>query len=745
MEQQQLYDGTMLDIEPMLEDFPIDLYEGSPANDETFDTLDPNLLSHAIGSLDDTSCYSQEHDQMMSPQYGDSIDPDIFLNGVIKRESESSDCSNLSHRNTPSPADSNKSCESYPSSGYESCPSVQMNNILLDSAPVSPEMPPSPPQIVSVSSNKVIRVGAAHLPVIQKLSCPTKLSELKNIKLPQKTTFLKATGKVSQTVTKKTIVLTAKDYQALVKNIKSKTNGKILIKAASSINKKPMDTHVGCNQSTTVSTQSPLVSCSASAIITTIQEKKNSVDLGNQPGTASVPVASKERIIDERALKRHQRMIKNRESAFLSRARKKEYVNSLEQQIDALKQENQFLKTENFKLLEKLKHKCSCINSTVTRLGTVHTVISKRMTPNVRKNTAIVLAMLFMVSLNFGPIGNLLTRTSTTKSLMERNMEGLPHHQRNLLWLDDEPKLLKAAQNVATSLNITNLEDLSGQPEESLSACPFYVNQTENIRLASELRRWIGENGFKNLTDRDGDDMSINSFSEMFALKDTIDSMYRQMKDISSQMESFKRRNKIVVPRKNVQVPRKPAQQMDLYRDDYQMRKENDLALYYPGFSKKYAKFFEEIGRRDDTFYLVSFSVEHLLLPAIAYNKTNRPRMSLMLPAMMENATHPSDKVTLMQIDCEVMNTSMIQIREKNIPGDLLKPPPNSKSEYTASNPSSGTNRERTSHPFSGNNERNVSNAESTGKVPRYGKHQGSRPFFVQRMGVQPKDGLDVD
>lgn len=37
-------------------------------------------------------------------------------------------------------------------------------------------------------------------------------------------------------------------------------------------------------------------------------------------------------------------MIKNRESAFLSRVRKKEYVTTLEQQIDGLQQENQYLK-----------------------------------------------------------------------------------------------------------------------------------------------------------------------------------------------------------------------------------------------------------------------------------------------------------------------------------------------------------------------------------------------------------------
>lgn len=50
-----------------------------------------------------------------------------------------------------------------------------------------------------------------------------------------------------------------------------------------------------------------------------------------------------------------------------------------------------------------------------------------------------------------------------------------------------------------------------------------------------------------------------------------------------------------------------------------------------------FAAFFEAIQRKDDTFYVVSFSGDHLLLPATEHNSTMRPRMSLLLPAMPLN------------------------------------------------------------------------------------------------------------
>jgi len=56
------------------------------------------------------------------------------------------------------------------------------------------------------------------------------------------------------------------------------------------------------------------------------------------------------------------------------------------------------------------------------------------------------------------------------------------------------------------------------------------------------------------------------------------------------------------------------------------------------GLNPSVKDLYDAIHRRADTFYLVSFSMDHLLLPAMARNETSRPKMSFMLPAYLANS-----------------------------------------------------------------------------------------------------------
>lgn len=86
------------------------------------------------------------------------------------------------------------------------------------------------------------------------------------------------------------------------------------------------------------------------------------------------------------------------------------------------------------------------------------------------------------------------------------------------------------------------------------------------------------------------------------------------------------------------------------------------------------SSFLEAIQRRDDTYYVVSFSPDHLLVPATARNDSARPRMSLLMPTprpINESLAPPRDHVALMQIDCEVMHTRLVHVSEEFIPPHL--------------------------------------------------------------------------
>ena len=175
--------------------------------------------------------------------------------------------------------------------------------------------------------------------------------------------------------------------------------------------------------------------------------------------------------IDEKAIKKHQRLIRNRESAIQSRKKKKALLETLEVENNELKNENQYLKLENFQLKEKLQKynqfTCHCTSSFTNRLPS--------------KNSTVLLAVFFMVGFNIFmmPIGNMFNSSSSfTNTLTDENSE---HHSRNLLFVD---------QNVSKTENTTAVS--SPQPQ------PIYLNQTENIRKTNieNIRRWIRQPDF---------------------------------------------------------------------------------------------------------------------------------------------------------------------------------------------------------------------------------------------------------
>lgn len=295
----------------------------------------------------------------------------------------------------------------------------------------------------------------------------------------------------------------------------------------------------------------------------------------NDNSKASSPV--------DKALIKHARLIRNRESALQSRRKKKEYVQNLEVEIGSLRKEICHLKEENSVLKSKLKSygnfTCRCASSITNKLATA-------------KNTTFMLAFVIMIGLNFIPIGNFFSATkSIQRSMTSHRVDANTFNARHLLF----------AENISTSSDESNSSEI-----------PLYFNQTDRIRKTNieNVLNWIPQpdlfNASRNLH-KDYD------FTED-PLQDKLAKMFEKSRD---QMQ--RKQVKTKVKRNNTK------------KNNHAQKIQQNL--YNPNFFKLH-EFFDEINRKEDTFYVFSFRGEHLLLPALDYprNFSQIVKMNLIMP-----------------------------------------------------------------------------------------------------------------
>ncbi|KAG8334728.1 positive regulation of atf6-mediated unfolded protein response [Homalodisca vitripennis] len=187
----------------------------------------------------------------------------------------------------------------------------------------------------------------------------------------------------------------------------------------------------------------------------------------------------------------------------------------------------------------------------------------------------------------------------------------------------------------------------------AITALYFLAMKVATPLLNSELRRWIGVEKplYNNNSDRDRD-----RESDLVDLTPSQDSQL--MVRHTSPTPVIPRRRKLKITRKEIQ----------------------ETHLMMPN-----AGLLEALHRRDDTFYVVSFSGDHLLVPALAHNNSLRPKMSLVLPALPFNTSSmdtATSSVTMMQIDCEVLDTRMVELNERDIPSHLRQTKPATSSSH---------------------------------------------------------------
>eukprot|EP00063_Salmo_salar_P070822 XP_014045657.1 PREDICTED: cyclic AMP-dependent transcription factor ATF-6 alpha-like isoform X4 [Salmo salar] len=332
--------------------------------------------------------------------------------------------------------------------------------------------------------------------------------------------------------------------------------------------------------------------------------------------------------------RRQQRMVKNRESATLSRLRRKEALQALEARLRGALCENQRLLQENGSLRTQLDG-----------LLTENTML--KVTAPKRRAVCLMVVLVFFV-LNTGPLSVWESEPSSSSL-----STGMPQSSRHLLSFSPDLQQRRGEETPAPQSPLEPMDAQYPQSHQSQDRWEDYapedmtshssVSRTKSLRLAQNLRGWVHRHEEERTkSTHSTTDQSRHTTTDQHTTKTVLKSPERPQTTQSS--------NSVVTV-------------------SYSDRPGSEVLVYY-SHHQSYSDFFDELNRRGDTFYMVSFRRDHLLLPATNHSKGRRPKMSLVLPAINVNDSVIKDDTfeVMMQIDCEVMDTKILHIKTSSIP-----------------------------------------------------------------------------
>ncbi|KAK8748697.1 hypothetical protein OTU49_015952, partial [Cherax quadricarinatus] len=573
----------------------------------------------------------------------------------------------------------------------------------------SPPHSPQPPSPVSLPATTVVLSPAQHQHQTRQPGNGTTASQISRpIKVVTITTRNGTNasgstkgGRITKTMKIQPKVVTTTTTQPQVISIVNSSNGPKL-----TLPKTAVSRSINAGSTRIVQVKAPAVPAQVSANTTlanplasilTTQIGSHPTVVSSPPPPLTTPLAPLAPALapgmkhgtmpDLKAFKRQQRMIKNRESASLSRKKKKEYLTALEGNITDLQKENQKLKEENSRLHQRitsLEAVCASLRQSVSR------------SPS-RKTTTALFALIFLFSLNLGPLTGVLLSSESKLNSLKTMMHGSKassitsgFHQRSLLWSSDD---ISSTEDGRTPQLATN----------NSRTCPMYINATESLRLETELRGWF-ENKFRpSKTDKKKEEKRRTSHPKTKEGRNRLTSHTHVIPETQERVVN-EVWNALVPPS---QPPTRLYRYIhpDVLQVDPSTSSEEETAVMTT--VPRLSSFLEAIQRRDDTYYVVSFSPDHLLVPATARNDSARPRMSLLMPTprpINESLAPPDAHIAMMQIDCEVIHTRLVHVSEEVVPAHLR---------------AGGNN---ASHPSS--------DGSSTGRQERRSGHARSRPFL---------------
>ncbi|XP_051154178.1 cyclic AMP-dependent transcription factor ATF-6 alpha isoform X2 [Leptopilina boulardi] len=638
--------------------------EGSLGCDESPD----DIMKNAVES---PPCNSEDIDMNFMP-----MDLDIFQNicsdelDSVSVEADLMDCrtENVKIENeikleprsprsqlppSPSPSHSDSSVHEWHNDASSN--SSNDGKFMFETPPISPPQsePTSPPTIINTSILQQIKL----IPMKSNETKTTKVlltkgNTAKRVCIQPKVNKMKTEGEQPR----KTIILSAQDFAALSQKVKQNGTPQLKIQAlptnktvkiqnqlnilpSQQVNLEKGTAFTPTNQIKIINSI-PKVQIQNVKPIVMPKESTVCAPIVNSPTCSPIVIKNESsdyfnlsgrQESEIKALKRQQRMIKNRESACLSRKKKKEYVTALEIQISDLQEQNRQLHAENAALRQRL------IESEETS-GARSKIRNMNLNGN-KKNTVMLLAFFCMITLNFSNFGVFQSKTD-----LERMSPHMPlpnvRHSRSLLW--SEPDSEETNSSRINSIN--------------QSMCPMSINDTESKRLDFEIRRFFG------------DKIDDGNLKKSPITKKQVNSSFSKISHTTPPPPPSKKRilRKLKITREK---------KVETNSNNIPWQNNNALEVFSPNF-KDHAELFDALKRKHDTHYVVWFSRDYLLSPASRQNNTLRPKMTLIFPALPLNETFSTNpnNLTMMQIDCEVTNVEFFNLENSVIP-DYLRAP----------------------------------------------------------------------
>lgn len=400
---------SMDDASMMLVDEMFDFVKSKPAHyvDSMQQMCMPAMIGDNSVNvhIDDNQQLFSLKEELQSSSDGDTgsdtpFDPNDFFNDIYKSEVSYSSFSSPTYRNTPSPSNSQSSGSDHssdcnlPNGSHQSDPTIHLYG--RQPVQVCQSQDVTPMDFAQTLSTIHEQQTSAAIPLMNQMAsgteAPNKINIIQGTLIPIKAvslspphnTFTAATPPATQTtpmkkikiqpkpmqtangvanhpsiqksnIKPKTIVLSASDYKALMLKCKTqpattandrivpltlKTSPTVSVATPAAPNSNPKVIKLlSASIAPTVTTSTTTVP----AKVMPIDLKPIKIERMNVSSVSKMNGIKQE--IDDRTLKKQMRMIKNRESACLSRKKKKDYVTSLEARISDLSKENQQLKS----------------------------------------------------------------------------------------------------------------------------------------------------------------------------------------------------------------------------------------------------------------------------------------------------------------------------------------------------------------------------------------------------------------